>query len=82
VDLESAGAGMGTGLISAILVAFGLKQRIDRLEESVVFKDSCEKCEKSNIHQFVALHDGQSRIEGKIDTLLINLSRRREDERG
>lgn len=79
MDIESAGAGVGGGIISAILVALGIKSRIDRLEEKVVFKDACEKCGTGNSHQFRALQESQLRIEGKIDTVLVNLSRRRED---
>ena len=79
MDIESAGAGMGGGILSAILIALGIKSRIDKLEANVVYKDACVNCGKGNSHQFRALHDGQVRIENKIDTVLVNLSRRRED---
>ena len=79
MDIESAGAGMGGGIVSAILLALGIKSRIDKLEKNVVYKDACLNCGKGNDNQFRALRDGQSRIENKIDTVLVNLSRRRED---
>lgn len=77
---ENAGYGAGGGIVTAILVAIGFKARLDNLEKRVVYKDSCEKCSLNTDNQIKAVHESQLRVEGKLDKLLINLSRRRGDQ--
>lgn len=86
MDLETAGAGAGSGILFTILAAFGFKQRLDRLEKTVVYRDTCDKCETNRANQVIALQElhkemreEQRAMNGKLDTILIHLSRRRED---
>ena len=88
MDYESMGAGAGTGIISAFLMALGFKSRLDRLEKSVVYRDTCDKCETNRTNQISAMQElhremreEQRAISSKLDAVLVNLSRRRGDEK-
>ena len=88
MDYESMGAGAGTGIISAFLMALGFKSRLDRLEKNVVYRDTCDKCETNRANQVLSLQElhremreEQRTMNSKLDAILVNLSRRRGDEK-
>ena len=64
-----AGGGFLSGIIATVLTALGVNRRIDKLEKSVVYKDTFDATLKP-------LDTRLTRIEDKIDSLI---SRRRED---
>lgn len=67
MDIESVGAGVGTGLIGSTLVALGFKSRLEKLENNVVYKDTCQKCSLNNDNQIRSIHESQQRMEKKLD---------------
>lgn len=88
MDLETAGAGAGSGILFTILAAFGFKARLDRLEKVVVYRDTCDKCEVNRANQVLALQElhremreEQRSMNSKLDAILVNLSRRRGDDK-
>jgi len=62
------GAGIG-GILTAIAMALGFKSRLNKLEKSVMYRDTCDATHKP-------IDVALKRIEEKLDNLL---SRRRDD---
>ncbi len=62
------GAGIG-GLLTAIAMALGFKSRLNKLEKSVMYKDTCDATHKP-------IDVALKRIEDKLDSLI---TRRRND---
>ncbi len=78
MDIDNLGYGAGGGIISAILVALGLKSRMDKQDEkirdiqkTVMYKDTCDATHKP-------IDTTLQRIEEKLDNLL---NRRRDDRK-
>ena len=79
MDIENIGYSAGSGVIGAILIALGLKSRMDRqdkdvnsLKQSVIYKDTFEQFEK----RFDASIKQIDSIDKKLDILL---TKQRED---
>ena len=68
-DLESLGGGAGTGIIGAILVAFGFGRRVNKLEESKQEKAVCNALHKSIDEKFDILIEGQGKLFDKFDKM-------------
>lgn len=73
MDLETAGAGASGGLLSAILMFFGIKQRFDRNEKDIeniqkgtVWRNTCSATHKG-------VDDRLTRIETKLDIVVDKL---------
>jgi len=66
MDIESLGAGAGSGIIGTILGYFGISKRVDKIEvelEKKLDKNTCAVCKDTH-------DDRLDRIENKIDRLL------------
>ena len=61
-DIESIGSGAGAGLIGAILGAFGINRRINKVEETKQDKALCETIHKGIDAQFLDIKEGQRAI--------------------
>lgn len=68
-----AGGGFISGIVATIATALGFKNRMDKLEKSVMYKDVFDQFEK----RFDTAMEKIDRIDNKIDTLLV---RRRDDK--
>ena len=68
-DIESLGGGAGTGIIGAILVAFGFGRRVNRLEDGKQDKSSCIPIHKSIDEKFDILIKGQEKLFDKFDRI-------------
>jgi len=69
MDLESLGAGAGSGIVGIILGYFGISKRVDKLEAELdkkVAKDTCERCKEDQDNR-------RDRMENKIDRILEKL---------
>lgn len=78
--LEGAGGGGIVGLIIGALTVLGVKSRIDKLEEKVVYKDTCSACKLDSTNQFRAIHETlkdtkqrQESMDDKLDQILMRL---------
>lgn len=85
-SLISAGTGGISGLIISIITILGFKSRLDKLEDRVVYRDTCQACKQDNTNQFLAVRDSQNRshehqmqMDKKLDVIIENLTRRRGD---
>jgi hypothetical protein len=83
IATHSAG-GVGGGLLGAFLTAMGfresqkeLRARVSKLEDAVVYKDTCATCGDGKDKQYASLHDDVREIRDDIKSLL---SRRRDDK--
>jgi len=72
-DDTGIGAGIG-GFIAAILMALGVKSRLDKLEKNVVYKDTFEEFKE----RFISLDSKVDKIDEKLGTLI---TRRRDDRK-
>lgn len=84
--LITGGVGIGSGIVGAILTAFGFKSRLDKVEQAydefkknVVFKDVCEQCQKNQNNLILSVKEditeikgGMNKMDGKLDTLLLS----------
>ncbi len=71
MDLSDTGTGAGIGgMITAIAMALGFKSRLNKLEKSVMYQDTCNATHKP-------IDVALKRIEDKLDNLL---SRRRDNK--
>ena len=68
-DLESLGGGAGTGIIGAILVAFGFGRRVNKLEDGKQDKSSCVPIHKGIDEKFDTIIKGQDKIWERLDSL-------------
>ena len=68
-DLESLGGGAGTGIIGAILVAFGFSRRVNKLENEKQDKSVCFPMHKSIDDKFEIVIKGQEKLFNKIDSI-------------
>ncbi len=68
-DIESLGGGAGTGIIGAILVAFGFNRRVSKIEEIKQDKVFCEATHKGTDQKFDILIEGQRKIWDRLDNL-------------
>ncbi len=71
--------GGAAGILSAALMALGLKGRIDDLQVSKVDKSAYEEHKEGNDHAFQVLEEGQRSINMKLDRILERMSRRKTD---
>ena len=69
MDIESLGGGAGTGIIGAILVAFGFSRRVSKIEEGKQGKSVCDALHKGIDEKFTILVDGQKAIWERLDSL-------------
>jgi len=71
--LNGVTGGIG-GIISAfgfqILAWFGVKERLDKLEQNTVKKDTCETCSENWKGQLDRMHGDIKDVSTKIDLLL------------
>lgn len=94
MDSTQVGTHSAASMIGGLLTALGFKKYIEKrldtvekiIEDKLVFKDKCQQCEKGTDQQFAALMSAMEisnrraeRHEEKLDMILLNLSRRRED---
>lgn len=84
--LTGAGSGGIAGLFISVMTILGFKSRMDRLEEKVVYKDTCSACKQDSTNQFNAvqasqdrMHEHQMQMDRKLDVIIENLTRRRGD---
>lgn len=68
-DIESLGGGAGTGIIGAILVAFGFGRRVSKLEDGKQDKSSCIPIHKNIDEKFEIVIKGQEKLFDKIDSI-------------
>lgn len=80
--LEGAGGGGIVSLVIGVLTALGMKGRIDKLEEKVVYKDTCSACKTDSTNQFKAIHETlkdtkhrQESMDEKLDQILLRLAK-------
>lgn len=80
--LEGAGGGGIASIIVGILTVLGVKSRIEKLEERVVYKDTCNACKNDSNNQFKAIHDTlsdtkrrQESMDEKLDKILMRLAK-------
>jgi len=69
MDLETIGAGAGSGILGIILGYFGISKRVDKLEKDMdkkVSKDVCDRCKEDQDNRL-------DRMENKIDRILEKL---------
>jgi hypothetical protein len=69
MDLETIGAGAGSGIIGIILGYFGISKRVDKLETDLdkkVDQKVCERCKEDQDNRL-------DRMENKIDRILEKL---------
>ena len=64
-DLESIGGGAGSGILGAILVAFGFSRRVSRLEENKQDKPVCEE----RWNQILSMKEDIVYIRNRVDKL-------------
>jgi len=69
MDIESLGGGAGTGIIGAILVAFGFSRRVSKLEDGKLNKDVFVEFRKNVDDKFNTIIEGQSKIWDRLDSL-------------
>lgn len=62
MNIETAGAGAGGGLLGALLAWLGVSKRLDKLEDGTVWRETCRATHKS-------VDDSLARIETKLDKL-------------
>ena len=68
-DIESLGGGAGTGIIGAILVAFGFGRRVNKLEDGKQDKSSCIPIHRNIDDKFDILIKGQEKLFDKFDKI-------------
>ena len=68
------------GIVSAVLMALGLKSLIDRLEASKVDVTAYDEHKAGNEAAFLGIQKTQERIESKLDTIIQNMAHRRGDD--
>ncbi len=66
MNIENVGYGGGGSLLGALLAYVGFKQRLDKLEKSVVYTDTCKVCSDNNGKNF-------DRIEKKLDMIIEHM---------
>jgi cytochrome c5 len=80
MDVGNAGYGAGGGILSALLVWAGFKQRLDRadkdisdtrieiaeLKKAVVFRDTCQVCHEASLREMASINT-------KLDTIIKRL---------
>ena len=66
-DIESMGGGGITGLFIGILTAFGLKSKVDKLDDKKQDKSVCDAVHKSIDDKFTILINGQTKLFDKVD---------------
>ena len=69
MNIESLIGGGGTGIIGAILVAFGFSRRVSKIEENKQDKSVCEATHKGNDEKFNIIIEGQNKIWERLDSL-------------
>ena len=69
MDLESLGGGAGTGIIGAILVAFGFGRRVKNLEETKQSRNVCEAIHEGVNGRLNTIIEGQTKIWERLDNL-------------
>ena len=69
MDIESLGAGAGTGFFGAILAYFGFSRRIDKLEDSKQDRKVCDVLHMNIAGNFKDLKEGQAKILDRIDSI-------------
>ena len=72
-DIESLGGGAGAGIVGgifgAILTAFGINRRVNRLEEEKLGKDVFVEFRKSVDEKFNTIIESQGKIWDRLDSL-------------
>ena len=72
-DIESLGGGAGAGIVGgifgAILTAFGINRRVNKMEEGKQDKSSCILIHKSIDDKFDVIIKGQDKIWDRLDSL-------------
>ena len=69
MNIESLLGGGGTGIIGAILVAFGFNSRVNKIEDSKQDKSVCNAVHKSIDDKFNVLIEGQGELFDKVDRM-------------
>lgn len=69
MNIESLLGGGGTGIIGAILVAFGFSRRVNKLEDGKLDKDVFVEFRKNADEKFNTIIEGQSKIWERLDSL-------------
>ncbi len=72
MDLNDFGYGAGGGFLGTVLAYFGIKQRIDKLENSVVYKDVCKVC-SAGLHR--RIEDMHQDLSGKLDMVIESVKK-------
>lgn len=72
-DIESLGGGAGAGIVGgifgAILTAFGINRRVNKIEDGKQDKIVCDTIHKSIDDKFGVLIEGQSKLFDKVDSI-------------
>ena len=69
MDIESLGAGAGTGFFGAILGYLGFSRRLNKLEDGKQDKTICNAYHENIKTTFGELKEGQTKIFDKIDDI-------------
>lgn len=67
------GVGILGSVVGGLLTFFGVKERIEDLEKSVVYKDTCSACKEGRKDAEDALKDRLDRQEGYLIEILRNI---------
>ena len=70
--IQTGGAGAGGAIFGAIMTFFGFKRRIEKLEDSVVYSDTCEARIKRIEDKMETHTEALKYLSGKIDKVLSN----------
>lgn len=71
--MQTGGVGVLGSVVGGLLTFFGLKERINDLEKSVVYKDTCAACKEGRKEADLALKERLDRQEGYLIKILENL---------
>jgi len=69
MDIESLGAGAGTGFFGAILGYLGFSRRLNKLEDVKQDKNVCTVLHENITCTLIDLKEGQNKIFDKIDSI-------------